>query len=233
MNIITEKENLLKLVVTQLKNNFLCTIKEEKKIDQILDETLEKTHNCFKEINNKYYWNNNVSIFNPFRSDQCSIFLYFLSNLVWKNYNDSLLADKIYCLNKMLNSSSLFYEIDLPSIFFLEHAVGSVMGRASFKNYFIFQQNCTVGANKKVYPVLGEFVWLFTNSMVIGSSKIGSNVFISANSLVKDEEIPDNSIVFGQSPNLVIKNKPPLYFYERSPFKEHQSLAEKMKSVYS
>ena len=52
MNIITEKENLLKLVVTQLKNNFLCTIKEEEKIDQILDETLEKTHNCFKEINN-------------------------------------------------------------------------------------------------------------------------------------------------------------------------------------
>jgi serine O-acetyltransferase len=106
MNIITEKENLLKLVVTQLKNNFLCTIKEEEKLAQILDDTVEKMKNCFKEINNKYYWDNGVLKFNPFQSDQYSIFLYFLSNLIWKNYDDSLLADKVYCLNKMLNASS-------------------------------------------------------------------------------------------------------------------------------
>ena len=46
-----------------------------------------------------------------------------------------------------------------------------------------------------------------TLSTILGESKIGNNVILSSGSLVKDARIPDNSIVFGQSPNLIIKQK--------------------------
>ena len=40
---------------------------------------------------------------------------------------------------------------------------------------------------------------------MIGDTTIGDNVIISANAFVKDEVIPSGSIVFGQSPNLIVK----------------------------
>ncbi|TEB40985.1 transferase, partial [Flavobacterium circumlabens] len=35
----------------------------------------------------------------------------------------------------MLNSCDLFYEVNLPDIFFLDHPLGTVIGRGVFKNY--------------------------------------------------------------------------------------------------
>ncbi|MFK2235759.1 serine acetyltransferase [Bacteroides fragilis] len=43
------------------------------------------------------------------------------------------------------------------------------------------------------------------NSSIIGNCLIGDNVIIGANSGVKDEDIPNDSLVFGYSPNLVVK----------------------------
>ena len=39
----------------------------------------------------------------------------------------------------------------------------------------------------------------------MGNSHIGDNCIIGAGTLVKDEDVPENSIVFGKSPNLIIK----------------------------
>lgn len=46
---------------------------------------------------------------------------------------------------------------------------------------------------------------MLSNSKVLGGCKIGSHVIISANTYIKDTDIPSGSIVFGQSPNFVIK----------------------------
>ncbi len=54
-------------------------------------------------------------------------------------------------------------------------------------------------------------------------SNIGDNVFISAGAFVKDQDIPNNTIVFGKSPNLILKQKPSEYFYESSLFKCHKN----------
>jgi serine O-acetyltransferase len=43
--------------------------------------------------------------------------------------------------------------------------------------------------------------------MILGNSKIGNNVILGAGACVKDQDIPDNSMVFGSSPNLIIKKK--------------------------
>jgi serine O-acetyltransferase len=216
-------DNLNKLVCRQFDHSFLLDKKEE---TVLLDSILiakKNTEKCFQENINKYYWNdNNELLFNPYHSGQYSIFLYFLSRAVWNNGETSL-ADRVYCLNKMMNCCDLFYEVALPEIFYLDHPLGSIMGRASYGNYFVFQQNCTVGGNHGIFPRLGEFVRLFANATVIGDTEIGNNVFISAGVLIKDEKIPDNTIVFGKSPHLILKQRPPEYFYASSPFKFHRS----------
>ena len=72
-------------------------------------------------------------------------------------------------------------------------------------------QGTTVGGNrshgKLSYPVLGDNVILFANATVLGDTKIGSNVVISSGTYLLGEEIPDNCIVFGKSPDITIKRK--------------------------
>ena len=106
-----------------------------------------------------------------------------------------------------MNACDLFYEVELPEIFKLDHPVGSVMGRAMYADHFTFGQNCTVGNNRGVFPVIQENVRMAANSMILGDCLVGENSIIGAGACVKDENIPDNSIVFGQSPNLIIKKR--------------------------
>lgn len=109
-----------------------------------------------------------------------------------------------------MNGLDMFYAIDLPKHFGAEHPVGSVLGRAEYGDNFYFYQNSSVGGTikegKEVYPVIGKNVQLCSGASILGQCKIGNNVIIGAGTLVKNQDIPDNSIVFGSSPNLIIKN---------------------------
>lgn len=46
---------------------------------------------------------------------------------------------------------------------------------------------------------------MYSYSIILGNSKIGKNCIISSGTYIKDEIIPDNTIVFGRSPNLIKK----------------------------
>ena len=46
---------------------------------------------------------------------------------------------------------------------------------------------------------------MYSNSSILGNSRIGNNVNIGAGAIVKNQDVPDNCTVFGQSPNLIIK----------------------------
>ena len=131
-----------------------------------------------------------------------------------------MLADKVYYLNKTLNSVDLYYEIDLPSIFGLDHALGTVLGRAKYSNFFHFSQNCTVGNNHGIYPSFEENIIMLADSTVIGDAHIGNNCIISANTYIKDQDIPDYSLVFGATPKLIIKKIDDLYFHKYSNFND-------------
>ena len=48
---------------------------------------------------------------------------------------------------------------------------------------------------------------MYSNSSILGDAVIGNNVIISAGTIIVGENIPDNSIVFGRSPNLIIKKR--------------------------
>lgn len=109
-----------------------------------------------------------------------------------------------------MHSVEWFYAVELPEYFGAEHPLGSVLGKAVYGNYFFTYQGVTVGGNRKgekiYYPVIGDHVTMFSDSKIIGKAHIGDNIIIAANAYIKDTNIPSNSIVFGQWPNLIIKH---------------------------
>ncbi len=216
MNLEITVDGLVKLLQKQLGNLFFF----DKAIDgaglsAAVSEALNRCEYCFTQtkVRSKYYTRNGEIYFSPFHSGQYAIFLYFVSNSV---FNDTLapnsLADRVYYLNKVMNGFDLFYEVKMPKAFFLDHPVGSVLGRADYGENFSFSQGCTVGNNRGAYPMIGQNVRMMSGSKIVGKCEIENHVIISANTYVKDADIPSCSIVFGNSPNLVIKPKDRSYF---------------------
>lgn len=202
------------LVLKQLEALFLTLSESEKTcLNHSIGTAFARCEHCFKNTPYKGYVREGEAVFNPFHSGQYAVFLYFLSNSLSKEASvHRSLAERVYYLNKALNGVELFFEIELPSIFMLDHPVGSVIGRAEFQDYFSFAQNCTVGNNWNKYPRVGCRVAMLANSTLIGDCKVGDNVILSANALVIDTDIPDCTIVFGSSPNLVLKRRSKAFF---------------------
>ncbi len=227
MSVLGGAETLAQTLLRQIENNFGLTTTERAILLSAKRAAIDRAENCFSKNRVKHYWNaNDEPVFNPYHSGQYLVFLYFLSRELSADGHSSL-ADRVYYLNKMLNSCDIYHEVELPDIFLVEHPVGTVLGRAHFSNYFVVQQNCTVGGDNGRYPVLGEFVWLFAHAMVLGNCRLGNNVFVSAGATIRNENVPDNTVVFGSSPHLILKTKPIDYFHSLSPFRTHHQAVEK------
>lgn len=200
------EERLINLTIKQLSNFWTVTSDEKELLEKYINVAIDRSRHCIQNVNNKHF---NGEI-NPLHSGQWCIFLYFLSNTLSSESHKEL-ADKVYYLNKVMHSVDIYHEVNLPSVFFLEHPVGSVFGRAKYGEKFFAMQNCTVGGNVNKqsgqidYPTIGNNVKMYSGSKIIGKAVIGDNVTIAANTYIKDAEIPDGATVFGQSPNLIIK----------------------------
>ncbi|EAK1359507.1 hypothetical protein B7K05_04345 [Campylobacter coli] len=161
---ITIENELLKYICKQL-DFFYIDNDEKLELSDILS-ALEKVNFCFSRISAKYY-EKNFCLKDVHHTSKYTMFLYYLSNIVFKK-NKLTLASQIYALNKMLHGIDMYYEIELPSVFMLEHPVGTVLGRAKYPDYFCVYQNCTVGGvrknNKIYYPE-------FENSMGLKQNK--------------------------------------------------------------
>jgi len=205
MQLTLPRKELEQLIARQLGSLFVWLDDEAEVISRLTTLSLARCERGFTHIANKYYSDNGEARFDPFHSGQYTFFLYQLSHLAWKEAGNRSLADRIYYLNKALNGLDLFYEVELPPVWCCDHPVGSVIGRGKIGNYFSFIQGCTIGNNGGVFPTLGQFVWMLSGSKVLGNCTIGDEVVLGANTLVKDEDIPGRSLVFGASPNLVIK----------------------------
>ena len=179
--------------------------------DQILPALalMEKNYSAMPSAR---FWRDGEMVFSPWYSVTWMIFLYRLSHLLSENGNAHE-ADVFYYLNKIMHSIDWFYQVDLPVHFMAEHPLGSVLGRARYSDYLFIYQGTTVGGNRKGnsidYPTLGSNVVMYANSTVLGDSVIGNNVIISADTFIINGRIPDNCIVFGKSPDLIIKKKTP------------------------
>lgn len=207
--------NVKDMLLNQIGNNFFKSIDDEKLITKHIPKVLERFEKNIQNNSNKYYYKLNEkgekeAYFDPLHTCQWLLFLYLTANTIYKYENEKkeaarVVCDKIYGQSKTVSGCDLYYEVEMPPVFCFDHPTGSFMGRAQYGNYFSFMQGCTVGNNNENYPVIGENVKMYTGSTILGKSNIGNNCIISAGGMVKDEDIPDNSIVFGKSPNLIIK----------------------------
>jgi len=173
---------------------------------QSLQKALDRVEYCFSKIKNKYYHKDGQVCFSPLMTDQYASFLYFLANTVFESEGCGELADRIYGLNKALHSVDIYYEVKLPRVFFLIHSVGTVLGRATYGEYFAVYQGVTVGGNLDYeYPEIHEGVSLFSNCSVVGRSVLNPGVCVAARSSLMNMEIPENHICFGQHPHVEVK----------------------------
>lgn len=109
------------------------------------------------------------------------------------------------------HSIELIPEIELREPFRFVHPLGSVLGRATYAPGFVVYHGCGVGSdvdgNRPVFT--GPCV-MFPGSKVLGKTRIGSNVWITANTVVHgrpdaNAEIPDNVVVFRNANGLAWK----------------------------
>ena len=191
-------------------------------LETLMPMTLHRLETCFSGLLGRHFRRDGVLFFEHLNSDQYSMFLYFVANEAFhagESYRD--IALKGYLLNKALHGIEVFYEIELPSVFWFAHAVGTVLGRAKYGNGLVVCQGCTVGNKDGVYPVFGDKVVLCANSTVLGDCRIGSQVIFGAGCQVIDEIISDCSTVVGASPKArILPNRSSLidlYFIESLP----------------
>lgn len=211
MSILNKGEEYEELLYRQLGsfwNDFDRSV-----IHNAIPSALQSVESCFGELPNDRSDTGKGVKFSPYISIHWMIFLYRLSRRIYENggLNPSKEADQVYYLNKIMHSTDWYYAIDLPVHFLCEHPLGSVLGRAQYGDYFFVYQGTTVGGNRKngriYYPVIGNNVILFANATVLGDTHIGNNVVLSADSCLINENVPDNCMVFGKSPDIIIKKK--------------------------
>ena len=193
---------LLEYVARQLGTTY-PDIDEADAVMSVMTDTLDRLEHCIRHVRIKGFWDHDGPRFNHLNSDQYAIFLYYLSNTAFGAGYVSLAA-KAYGLNKALHSLDAYYEVELPAIFALVHPVGTVLGRATYSDYFCAYQNVAVGVDPFApgNPAFGEGVVLYGGSRVVGNVNVGENCFVSAGTSIvgrrgESLQIPGGHVAFG------------------------------------
>lgn len=185
-------DGLIDYVCRQLQNYFPDDYKiERSRIERHLPEALARLAKC---INAVRMWT--PEKFDHLHSSQYCLFLYYLSNTIWRADRDSELCTRLFLLNKALNGIDCFYEIEMPDIMFIGHSVGIVLAKATYGNYLVLYQNSTVGKNHGVAPELGEGTIMYPNTAIIGRCKLGDNTVLSQGASLVNTDAGGQCMVF-------------------------------------
>lgn len=209
-------DNKIKQILfKQIHSNFFLEEEDIEIVEKYMPMVLERLERNFEKNTNKYYScidknGEKHTYFDPLHTCQWLVFLYYFANTVFKEEKSQEareFCDKLYAISKMMSGADIYYEVELPDVFCCDHPVGAVIGRGKIGENFAFIQGCTIGNNRGIYPVIGNNVTMYSNSKIVGNCKIGDNVVVSANVYIKDQDVPENVVVYGTSPNLVFKEK--------------------------
>lgn len=150
MNLSLKEKELTTYLSTQM-NNFMPDTPNNAQSDlmKLMSKTIDRLEYCFSRINLPAFRdeNNNI-LFNHLHTDQYCMFHYFLSNEAYVAGNRELYT-RLSVLNRFLNGIDLFGHIKMPDIFLLVHPIGTVIGRANFKNYLCIFQGVTIGGTHR------------------------------------------------------------------------------------
>ena len=202
MHLSLNKADLAQYVRKQFENLFPDGT-DLSDLPKFVDLALGRVEHCFSRVRLKGFFADGRPRFSHRHCDQYAIFLYYLANSAFRDRPGHPIADKAYALNKVLHSLDAFYELELPDIFAVQHPVGTVLGRATYSDYFICYHNCTVGANlDNDYPAFGRGVVMYGGSRVIGKTSVGDNSFLSTGAIIIDGGVLESdSVLHGIYPN--------------------------------
>lgn len=159
---------------------------------------MARLERCFRPIRLPGYGVAPLARFDVDHADQYCTYLYYVANELWRADGDGSRAARIYGLNKALNAVNVLYDAALPEVWLLIHGVGTVLGKASYKNYFVATQHCTVGAIGGVFPTMSEGLILSAGSAVIGHCTVGRNVLVEPHVAIVNTDVESDRRVAGQ-----------------------------------
>jgi serine O-acetyltransferase len=189
----------LQQYVVQQLNNFYPDnrlLHKEKRFESTINRALERTEYCFQHVSLPTYHRDKRTYFSHLHADQYTVFLWFLSNEIWRGFEDEEISSKIFGLNKILNGFHCMYNAELPDIFLVLHGNGIVLGRATYGNYLVCFQGTTVGAVDGHYPTLGSGVTMAPNSSIIGKCNVGNLVTVGNHALLRNRDVTDQSLYY-------------------------------------
>lgn len=198
-------DGYLALVKKQTENIIPDGLESKILLDDI-QIALDRIKVCISNINLKYFIEDGVPVFDHLNGDQWCMFLYILSNVLYKR-EKIIDAVKLFNINKALFGIDVFYSTELPEIFYFSHPLGTILGNAVYEDYLVVYQGVTVGSDLDPdggackYPKIGKGCALLANCTIVGDCQIGENVIFGANSFLKGEIIGDHKIVLGAYPN--------------------------------
>jgi serine O-acetyltransferase len=166
-------------------------------IRHAVEKALPRVEHCFSHVNHAAFRQDGFPALDIFHSDQYAMFLWFVSNEVFKEAGTHTLARRLFCLNKALHGLNCIYDVKLPPVFVFVHVVGSVIGKATYGNYFVAMQGCTVGALSGEYPVIGEGFIMSAGCSVIGRCQIGDGVMLGPSTTLLKTDAPSNTLICG------------------------------------
>jgi serine O-acetyltransferase len=196
-----DRDRLLRYIAQQLHNTLPDDFDPRGDLQAHLDEALARLKVC---INAVRPWRPNQ--FDPLHSTQYCSFLYFLAHTIWRRTGSTETPTRLFLLNKALNGIDLFYEIEMPPVFFIGHSVGIVFAKATYGNYLVVYQNSTVGKNHGVAPVLGEGVVMYAGTAIIGACQVGDGTVLSQGTSLVNTDSPGHCTVYpGTAGQVVFK----------------------------
>ena len=193
------------LSVTDLRNYIVSQIMniypDRNKVKDIINKdfvqiSLDRLEYCFQKVTLKTYFDGKDVKFNHLFADHYLMLVWFLSNSIYLKYGKIDVVNKLYYLNKTLHGLDCMADRSLPDVFLIFHGVGTNLGKASYNEYFVVLNGCTVGSHKGEYPVFGKGVGITANSSVIGACNIGDRATINTNTTIFSKSIPSDHTAF-------------------------------------
>ena len=173
-------------------------------LEDVVAAAAARARHCFSAIRHPAFGDADSVVFDHLHGDQYTMFLYYASNSAFVA-GDLTLAKKLFLLNKALNGFFCMYDTLLPPVMFLNHALGTVIGRGTYGNFLLVTQNVTFGIDGAAAPVVGEGVIVYGGALIAGATTIGDRTVVAANASIRNAVVPAESVVAGSSPDLVIR----------------------------
>ena len=182
-------------------------------IELHLEESLIRVQRCIDEVS---MWR--TGVFDVLHSTQYCIFLYYLANTIWRHEEHSDTCTRLFLVNKALSAIDLFYEIQMPEVFFIGHTAGIVLAKAQYDNFLVLYQNSTVGKNHGDAPTIEAGCIMYPNTAIIGECLVRRNTTVAQGVSVINQDTQVGRIAFqGNNGELIFRE--PKHIIQRDFFR--------------